>query len=80
MPAANFPSWGKQRSRLVPFKFRSSLRAEMPALPISINELVSLPDWISWTTTMLDFVDLPGCRARHAIANNTHGNNFYYFS
>jgi hypothetical protein len=38
------PFLSKQCSRLVPFKLRSSLRAEMPALSMSVNELVSLPD------------------------------------
>ena len=72
MPLANFPFLSKQCSRLVPFEFGSSLGAEMAALPISIDKLVSVPDWVSETTTMLDFVDLPGCRTRHPIANNTH--------
>ena len=39
---------------------------------MSINELVSLPDRASRTTTMLDFVNLPGGPLRHAIVNNTH--------
>ena len=66
----SFP--GKQSFRSIPFKFGSSLRAEMPAPSMSVNELVSLPDWVSWTTTMLDFVDLPCGPLWHGDANNTH--------
>jgi hypothetical protein len=66
----SFP--GKQCFRSIPFKLGSSLRAEMPAPSTSVNELVSLPDWVSLTTTMLDFVDLPCGPLRHGDANNTH--------
>ncbi len=69
---SEFPFLGKQCFRLIPFKFGSSLRAEMPAPAMSVNELVSLPDWVSWTTTMLDFVDLPCGPLWHGDANNTH--------
>ena len=69
---SEFPFPGKQRFRSIPFKFGSSLRAIMAAPSMSVNELVSLPDWVSWTTTMLDFVDLPCGPLWHGDANNTH--------
>ena len=63
---------GKQCFRSIPFQFGSSLCAEMPAPSMSVNKLVSLPDWVTWTTTMLDFVDFPSGPLRHGDANNTH--------
>jgi hypothetical protein len=39
---------------------------------MSINKLVSLLDWVTWTTTMLDFVDLPSDPLCHGDANNRH--------
>jgi hypothetical protein len=70
--SGQLPFLSKQGSRLVPFEFGSNLGAKMSATSLSINELISLPDWVSRTTTMLDFVNLPGGPLRHAIADNTH--------
>jgi hypothetical protein len=44
----------------------------MPALPVSVNELVARPNGIARTTTMLDLIDLPSCPLRHGLVNNTH--------
>jgi hypothetical protein len=76
---SEFSFLNEQCFRSIPFKFGSSLRAEMPAPSMSVNELVSLPVWVSWITTMLDFVDLPCGPLWHGEANNTHGNDFRRF-
>src|ERR1700738_1469712 len=67
-----FPFLRKQCFRLIAFEFGPNFCAKMPAPSMSINELISLPDLVSRTTTMPVLVDLPGCLLRHAIVNNTH--------
>jgi hypothetical protein len=62
----------EQHFRLIPFQFGSGLRAAMRAKAMSVNKLIPVLDWVSWTTTMLDFIDFPSGPLRRLAMRIAH--------